>query len=170
MDETQRQLDELRRKIDELEINPKKYIDHQHTGLDMTPVEYKHLRYKRFFVNHTIVGTAAATAANYGVFFIAPVACNVIEFSEVHQTLGTDGGTVTLQLEKLSGTTALDSGDVILGTALSLKATINSVQNATITTTNAYRTLAKGDRLALKDAGTLTAVANVTVKVELQVI
>ena len=116
---------------------------------------------------HTLIGTTASTAANYTVFFIAPAPCYVSSFKEVHQTAGTDAGAVTLQLEKLNSTEALDAGDNVLATALSLKSAIDTVQTATLTTTNANRTLATGDRLAMKDAGTLTAVANVTVLLEL---
>lgn len=89
------------------------------------------------------------------------------EFREVHQTAGTDAGAVTLDLEKLTGTQNLDAGAAVLNATLSLKATINTVQTATLTDTLTSRSLARGDRLALKDSGTLTAVQNVSVIVEL---
>ena len=132
--------------------------------------DWNNLRNKKLIVSHTIVGTAAATAANYGIFFIAPFPCFVVNVYEVHQTLGTDAGAVTLQIERLQGTEALDAGDAILTTALSLKATINTVQTATMVnapTTRMTRRLSAGDRLAMKDAGTLTTLANVTVTIEL---
>lgn len=144
--------------------------DHQHTGFDASNVTWANITGKKLYVSHTIQGTAAATATNYGVFFIAPFACYISGFKEVHQTAGTDGGAVTLTLEKLSGTTAPDSGSVMLASTLSLKGTANTVQTGTLTTTLANRNLAIGDRMCLKDAGVLTSVANVTVLCELTVI
>jgi hypothetical protein len=140
---------------------------HRHTGLDSPPVDFADLENKRLYIHHTIIGADAATAANYGVFWIAPFPCVVVGAKEVHQTAGTDAGTVSLQLEKLTGTQALDAGVTVLGTAWSLKATANSVQTATITPTIANRQLATGNRLALKDSGVLTALVNVTVLIEI---
>lgn len=144
--------------------------DHFHNRYDASPVNFKDIYQKKIYIDWSIPGTSAATATNYGVFWIAPVACYVSNFYEVHQTAGSDGGTVTVTLEKLTGTTAPDSGSVVLGTALSLKATANTVQTGTLTTTLSSKTLAKGDRLCLKDAGVLTAVANVTTLTEITVI
>lgn len=167
MDENE--IQQINSRIEKLEKRPL-LEDHQHNGFDSTMVEYIDIAHKKLYVNHTIYGTNAATAANYGVFYIVPVACVVTGFQEVHQTAGTDGSAVTVTLEKLIGTEALDAGAVVLTTALSLKATINSVQTGALTLTLANRTLKAGDRLALKDAGALTSVAGVTVKVELTVI
>ena len=120
-----------------------------------------------FVVKENIQGTNAATATNYGIFFIAPFRCEVVRIDEVHQTLGTDGGAVTVTVERLQGTEALDAGDDLLATLLSLKATINTVQNGTLTATKENRILNRGDRLALKDAGVLTTVAGVCVTVKI---
>lgn len=144
--------------------------DHFHNRYDASPINFIDIYQKKVWVHHTIQGTAAATAANYGVFYIVPAACYITKFQEVHQTAGSDAGAVTVSLEKLTGTTALDSGTDVLSTALSLKATANTVQTGTLTSTLGARTLAAGNRLALKDTGTLTAVANVTVLIELVII
>lgn len=165
----QQQISALERKIVMME-NDRIKFDHGHTGFDFSRVEYKDIAKKEIYINHTLYGTAAATAANYGVIFIAPCPCVLKKFSEVHQTAGSDAGAVTLTLEKLTGTTAPDSGAVMLSSALSLKTTANTVQDGTPTLTLANRTLAIGDRLCLKDAGTLTDVANVTIKIELLVL
>lgn len=141
---------------------------HYHNGFDSNQVNYLDLYQKKLWVHHTVVGSDAATAANYGVFLIVPAACLVTKVQEVHQALGSDGGAVTLNVEKLTSGVAPDSGSVLLPTAFDLKASVNVVRTGTLTTTAATRTLARGDRLALKDAGTLTAVSNVTVLVELQ--
>lgn len=140
---------------------------HIHNGYDMNKVSFVDVDQKRMYLSHTIPGVTAATDTNYSVIFIAPVAMSVESFKEVHTTAGTDAGAVTLQLEKLTSTTAPGSGTTMLSTALSLKATANTVQTGSLTTTLANRALAIGNRLALKKSGTLTAVANVTVLIEL---
>lgn len=146
------------------------FPDHFHNGYDYSPINFQSIYQKKLWVHTSVPGTSAATATNYGVFWIAPMACSVSQVWEVHQTLGTDGGAVTVNLEKLSGTTAPDSGSTILATAFSLKATINTVQTGTLVTTQATKTLAKGDRLCLKDSGVLTAVAGVTLLIEITII
>lgn len=126
---------------------------------------------KTFFAAKSLNDTAAATAANYGVFFIAPFACTVVSVREAHTAAGTDAGAVTLDIEKLTGTQALDAGVAVLGaTKINLKGAANTVQAPALTATAADKTLAAGDRLALKDTGTLTAVAGVTVTVELKAV
>ena len=141
---------------------------HYHNGFDSNQVSWIDVYQKKIYVSHTIVGTAAATAANYGVFFIVPVACLITKIQEVHQTVGSDGGAVTLTIEKLTGTQALDAGASTLASTIDLKGTINTVVTPTLSATSTSRTLAAGDRLAMDDAGTLTAVANVTILIELQ--
>lgn len=141
--------------------------DHFHNGNDASRIQWKDVAQRREYIPWTIYGADAATAGNYGVFFIVPFLCTVVGFKEVHQTAGTDAGAVTLQLEKLTGTEALDAGVNVLSTALSLKAAANTVQEGALTTTLANRNLAEDDRLALKDSGVLTGVANVSVLVEL---
>jgi hypothetical protein len=133
---------------------------HEHTGVDSSQIPYDNLQQKKVVVSHTLVGTTAATAANYGTFWTAPFACTVIGFTEVHETAGTNGGAVTLQLERLQGTEAPGAGDELLITALNLKATANTVQQGNLTLVRSggigLVNLSQGDRLALKDAGTLT--------------
>lgn len=111
--------------------------------------------------------TDAATAANYGVFFVSERQYNVLAVAEVHGTAGTDASAVTLQIERLQGTEAPDSGDALLSTALSLKATANTVQYGTLVNTG-VTALQRGDRLSLKDSGSLTDVANLCVTVYIQ--
>ena len=167
----QGQLNELRQKQDADHAQLIKILrdpvlpDHSHNGFDSDSLDFSEIRRRRIWIHHTIVGTAAATAANYAVFWIAPFACTLVEFREVHQTAGSSAD-AALQLEKLTGTEALDSGDAMLNSAMELDATANVVRTATLTNTFANRNLARGDRLALDDAGTLTAVANVTVVAE----
>ena len=141
---------------------------HYHNGFDSNLVSWSDLSQRKVWVAHTVPGLQAATATNYGVFYVVQEACLVTRIQEVHMTLGTDAGAVSLNIEHLTGTEALDAGDALLLTAFDLKASINVVRTGTLVSTPTVRTLARGDRLAMDDAGTLTAVANVTVLVELQ--
>lgn len=124
-----------------------------------------------FLVTARLDGAAAATAANYGPFFIAPFACEVVSVRESHTVAGNDAGAVTLDIEKLTGTQAPDAGAPVLGaTKINLKGTANTVVSPALTGTAADKQLAAGDRLCLKDAGTPTAVAGVAVTIELKAI
>lgn len=152
------------------ELQKRQTPDHFHNGFDFSRIYWNDINQKKFYVEHTIYGADAVTAADYSTFFIAPFAVTVTDFREVHATAGIDVGAVTLDLEKLTGTTAPGSGSSVLAATLSLKATANTVQTATLTATLANRSLAKNDRLALKKSGTLTSVANVTIVTELQVV
>ena len=123
---------------------------------------------KKLPIDWTVVGTDAATAGNYGVFWIAPFAGVITRVVEAHQTAGTDAGSVTLNIEKLGSGVALDSGTVILSSAFSLKTTANTPQEGTLSTTLSDLQFSKNDRFALKDAGTLTSVNNVTISLEIK--
>ena len=140
--------------------------EHFHTT---DKIYFRDVRNRKIYIHHTIYGTDAATAGNYGVFWIVPFECTITEIREVHQTAGTDAGAVTLQIGKLIGTEALDAAgeDSLLSTAFNLKSTINTVNTGTLTTILADLRLSRGDRLSMKDSGTLAAVANVTVIIEI---
>jgi len=119
----------------------------------------------------TLNDTAAQTAANYGTIFTAlKRGYEVLVVGEIHGTLpegAKDAGAVTLQLEKLTGTTAKGSGTNILVTAFNLKSTINTlVRKEGSDLTN--KTLAVGDRLAWKTSGTLTALKDVHITIYLK--
>jgi len=121
-----------------------------------------------FPIVHTLHGATAATAANYGKFFVADKRCVVQAIEEVHTTAGTDGSAVTLMIERLQGTEKSGEGDDLLTTAFNLKGTAETVQSGTLTATKANLILNAGDRLNMEDTGTPTSVAGVqvTVKVE----
>lgn len=148
---------------------------HRHNGSDSPRVSFLDLSNRSEFFQTLVPGTSAATASNYGVFFIAPLKAVITAISEVHQTAGTDAGAVTLQIERLTGTQASGAGTSLLNTGFNLKGTINTVVTATFTSTtislaNINKTnfaLAKGDRLGLVLSGTPTAVAQVLVQVQL---
>lgn len=162
---------------EELEIKPDGFLEqeeatqpiiipeHFHTA---DKIDFRDILKKKIYIHHTIVGTTAATAANYAVFWIAPFECVVSEIREVHQTAGSSAD-AALQIEKLTGTQALDGG-VTLNTAIELDGTADTVVTPVLTTTVGDLNLSRGNRLAMKDAGTLTAVANVTVVIEITIL
>lgn len=115
----------------------------------------------------SLPGAQAATATNYDVFFIAKRVYDVVEVSQRHGTVGSSGGAVTVGLERLQGTEALDSGDDVLIADFSLKSTINTVVTKKNVDLQNQR-LNIGDSLALKDTGTLTNVAGLQVTVLLK--
>ena len=144
------------------EVQPQILPEHFHIT---DKIDFRDIFKKKLYIHHTIYGADAATAGNYGVFWIAPFACVVSEIREVHQTAGSSAD-AALTIEKLTGTQALDAG-VALNTAIELDGTANTVVTPALTTTVADLRLERGDRLAMDDAGTLTAVANVTVVIEI---
>lgn len=110
-------------------------------------------------------------------FFLAPIggpSFQVVTISEVHGTLGTDAGTVNVQVTKDTGTAVAGAGTDLLtnntSAGFNLKGTINTVQEGTLTTTAGALVLAPGDRLSVDFAGTLTAVAGVVVTAMLRVL
>jgi hypothetical protein len=119
-------------------------------------------------VTANLPGTMPATAANYEVFFTAPRPVEILEVIETHRVAGTDGSAVTLNLEILKSGQALDAGSTVLKTAFNLKSTINTPVSMSGYDLTTSRILSQGQRLALKDAGTLTAVAGLSVTVYLK--
>ena len=164
-EELEQKVSELTKKVQDLSV----FVDslHKTNRLDipLTAIKKKAIHSLIAYpVTVRLKNTDAATAANYGTFFTADKLYRVLAATEVHGTLGTNGSAVTLQIERLRGTQAPDGGTVLLSTAFDLKGTINTVQYGSFVSSDAVN-LIKGDRLCLKDAGTLTDVANVQVTV-----
>jgi hypothetical protein len=116
-----------------------------------------------FYLDIVLFGASPATAANYGIFHTFYHPAELLWVSEVHQTAGSDGGAVTLQIERLSGTEASGAGDDILVAAFSLKGTADTVVQKSGTALNNYRQFTQGERIGLVLTGTPTSVANLTV-------
>lgn len=168
--------EELERKIKALEnqltflIKNPTLLNHQHTGFDSDRIDWSDIASKKIVFPHTIIAADAATAANYTTFFTNRIAPGYISgFWEAHQAAGSDAGAVNLQLEKLTGTQAPDAGATMLSVGINLKETANTVISGTLTATLANRNLALGNRLCLRDSGTLTAVSNVNTFTELTI-
>jgi len=141
---------------------------HTHNNSDSPRIPFENLSGKQQTLSFTLFGTQASTAGNYSVFFTAPFAFTINTITEVHTVLGTDGGAVTLNVEKLIGTTAPASGIELLTSDFDLKGTINTVLDGSLTESIGDTRLEAGDRLALKLTGTPTSVENVTITITIK--
>ena len=100
--------------------------------------------------------------------FIAPHDLVVRRIDYTHSTAGSDGGAVTLQVVKMTGTQAPSAGSAMLATAFNGKGTALTVQAGALTGTSANLRLNAGDRIGLDYTGTLTALAGVNLTVVYQ--
>ncbi|NBR88215.1 MAG: hypothetical protein EBT61_22490 [Verrucomicrobia bacterium] len=111
---------------------------------------------------------ALLTLPNVGLW-VADSNCEIVFASEIHETLGTDGSAVTVDVVKASDGAALSAGTSLLASTFNLKSTINTLQKRSLSpgTLAADRTILNGQRIGLKFSGTLTAVTGVNIVVVL---
>ena len=112
---------------------------------------------KGFTVTVVLPGATAATAANYGSFWIAPAKCVVDSITYSFSANSTSG---TVEVEKVPSATAQGSGTNLQTATVDLSTGANTNQAATLSATAATVELASGDRLALEDGGTLTSLTD----------
>lgn len=107
-------------------------------------------------------------------FFIADRSYIVERVDEVHAVAGDHASAVNLQVTKDTGTNAPGAGSDLLtnnsNAGFNLKATANTVQNGTLVSTGATKTLAGGDRLSLDFAGDTQNLAGLVVTVALRAV
>lgn len=125
-----------------------------------------------FLITTVVPGVSAATAANYGIFFTAPVPMNVVWIGEKHGTANASASSIQVQ-------SVLDNGAAtsILSTAFDLTATANKAQTASAYQGNKFVTgggnkafyLNKKDSLKLTTTGTLNTLAQVVITVYLNI-
>jgi hypothetical protein len=80
-------------------------------------------------------------------------------------TAATNAGTVTMDVTKDTSTTAPGAGTSILAAAQSVKGAAHTTVFPALAASSATLTMAVGDRLAVKTAGTLTALAGLVITV-----
>lgn len=108
--------------------------------------------------------------------FTAPLGSEweLVEAIETHTVAGSDGGSVTLDIKKVSPGTAPGSGTSMLASSstFNLKSTANTpvhkVRGSGLAATQALRTLRSGQSLCLDFTGTLTALAGMSVTILLR--
>lgn len=116
-----------------------------------------------------VPSTTAQTAANYPTpFFIADRPYYVIDIVERHEVAGGAPGDATVDVLSVPSGTAPGSGSSLLSSTISLAATANVNQTASLSTVVGRLRLNTGTALSLKAAGTLTTVEGVTVAVTLR--
>jgi len=134
---------------------------------------------RREIAQITLTGAAAATSTNYSVFFVVPgtetgAAAATKDLYEVtavrwrQEALGTDGGAVSFDVLKVPAGSIIGLGSAITAATNNLKANLRVSNAPALTSVMADRRLKPGDCLALLSTGTLTAVSNLSVSVELK--
>jgi hypothetical protein len=98
-------------------------------------------------------------------FFIADQAYEVSAALEIHSVAGSDGGAVTVDVVKDSSGTAPTGGVSVLASTFDLKATANTYQVLSSSSTPSVIALAAGDRLSVNFTGVLTSVAGLVIEV-----
>lgn len=130
-------------------------------------MQFQELENKDSFITSiTIPGTSATTSGNYGYVLTARLGVEVIGVAEKHETAGSDGGAVTLDVVKVPNGSAISAGTSILASTFNLKSTANTnvyKEGKNLTTTRFGRTLEPNESIGLRTSGTLTAVAGVHV-------
>lgn len=114
---------------------------------------------------------ALLTLPNVGLW-VADADAEIVFASEVHETLGTDGSAVTVDVVKAADGAALSAGTSLLASTFNLKATINTIQKCTLSagtlaSSQSGRIIPAGYRLGLNFSGTMTAVTGVNIVVVL---
>ncbi len=139
---------------------------HTHNNLDSPPISFKNITNKTFTVSSVVPGTSAATAGNYGPFWIADAQCFIRTMYQSHAANGTDGSAVTLFIEILTPGQVSGSGTSVVG--FNMKTGANQIGSSTLILGGTPAILSQFDRLSLFMSGTPTSVNDVTVTVLLE--
>lgn len=112
---------------------------------------------------------AALLTAPDVAIWLADADAEIVFAAEIHETLGTDGSAVTLDVVKVADGTAVGSGTSLLASTFNLKATVNTRQSRSLSagTLATDRIIYAGQTLGLNFAGTMTSVTGVHVTVVL---
>jgi len=117
------------------------------------------------YITHSLFGTTAQTATNYGIIFVARHPIEIMRITETHSTAGSDAGTVTLDVKKAGSGVAIASGTTLLTSTFNLKSTANTPVIKEGVNLSANRVLKEGDRIGLVSSGTLTALTDVQITI-----
>ncbi len=117
------------------------------------------------YITHSIYGTTAQTATNYGIMFIARHPIEIIRITETHAVAGSDAGAVTLDVLKAGSGVAIASGITLLSSTFNLKSTANTPVTKEGVNLSNDRILIEGDRIGLVVSGTLTALSDVHITI-----
>lgn len=140
-------MEDLQARVSELES---RLGEHRHDNLDGTTDLPR-----RISVSNTALGG--------GTFFIATSPCVVKKVFEIHS--GTATGSV--EVRKMTGTTAVSSGTMIHTTAFALATATDTLQKGVLTNTSGIP-LALGDRLGTYENGSRTGINGECITVEIE--
>jgi hypothetical protein len=128
--------------------------------------EYKMIKRRNIEKSHRghyVLQDFQASSIADKIFGICPVRSKLIAVKEVHGTAGSDGGAVTLSIERLQGTETSGNGDAVVNATINLKGTADTVQSGTIVNTSSIDVFEEGNRVGINVTGTTTSVANMAV-------
>jgi len=117
------------------------------------------------YITHSVYGTTAQTATNYGIIFTARHPIEVMRITETHAVAGSDAGAVTLDVKKAGSGVAIASGITLLSSTFNLKSTANTPVTKEGVNLSNDRILIEGDRIGLVVSGTLTALSDVHITI-----
>lgn len=117
------------------------------------------------YITHSVYGTTAQTATNYGIIFIARHPIEVMRITESHAVAGSDAGAVTLDVLKAGSGVVIASGITLLSSTFNLKSTANTPVVKDGMDLSNDRVLIEGDRIGLVVSGTLTALSDVNITI-----
>lgn len=122
------------------------------------------IRYGKY-IEHSIYGADAATAGNYGIFFIVRHPIEIMRITESHAVAGTNAGAVTLNVLKAGSGVAIASGTTLLASTFNLKSTANTPVVKEGVNLSSARILKENDRIGLVATGTLTDLSDVCITI-----
>lgn len=158
--------DEINRESTRANFSAFQVPNHQHNGVDSNKVAFPNILNRQFTVSSHVLGTAAATATNYGAFWIAPFDCSIQTMLESHGRAGSDAGTVVVFVVIFSDGDTFGDGTPVK--AFNLKSTADTVATSNLLAGRNPAVIHAGQRLALVPVGVLTNVADVIVTVLLE--
>lgn len=135
---------------------------HTHDGVNSPKLTLNDI-----YVTWLLPGDTAQTANHWNSFWIAPIACTVIEINFLSATHATNS--CILQVEKLTGTQVPTGGVTLLAANLEMRDTSDStVTPLTLTATASSLTLAKGNRISWVQGGSLAGLTNPMISITLR--
>lgn len=109
--------------------------------------------------------------------FVVPEGASyeVVEVTSRQDTIGTNGGAVTMDVVKAASGTAIAGATSVLASTFNLKSTAatnvrKTVANGGLATAQATRTLTSGQALGVDFTGTVTSVAGLVVTISLKLV
>ncbi len=141
---------------------------HSHTGIDSPKVEFADILDKQFFAVSTVFGTSAATATNYGTFWIAPFNASVQEMQITYAHQATNPCVIYVEILKPGHPSG--SGIGVQGFNVAVAGGVDQVGTSKLRAGSKAAILSANDRLSLFVDGDPTGLVQLNITVLLQII